>query len=56
MFESNVFPPLKFTQLSGAFSGLLSAAIENMNGIGGRPGWAWIFILVFFWNLFFYLL
>jgi len=31
--------------LSGAFSGLLSAAIENMNGVGGRPGWAWIFIL-----------
>jgi len=31
--------------LSGAFSGLLAAGIENMNGIGGRPGWAWIFIL-----------
>ncbi|KAG2143823.1 major facilitator superfamily domain-containing protein [Suillus bovinus] len=31
--------------LSGAFSGLLAAAIINMNGIGGRPGWAWIFIL-----------
>ncbi|KAF9447485.1 MFS general substrate transporter [Macrolepiota fuliginosa MF-IS2] len=31
--------------LSGAFSGLLAAAIQNMNGIGGRPGWAWIFIL-----------
>ncbi len=25
--------------------GLLAAAISNMNGIGGRPGWAWIFIL-----------
>ena len=25
--------------------GLLSAAIHNMDGIGGRPGWAWIFIL-----------
>ena len=42
------FFPLKFTQLSGAFSGLLSAAIENMNGVGGRPGWAWIFIIVLF--------
>ncbi|KAF8817606.1 MFS general substrate transporter [Phlegmacium glaucopus] len=31
--------------LSGAFSGLLAAAIVKMNGIGGRPGWAWIFIL-----------
>ncbi|KAF8185966.1 MFS general substrate transporter [Pholiota molesta] len=31
--------------LSGAFSGLLAAAIENMHGVGGRPGWAWIFIL-----------
>ena len=33
-------------QLSGAFSGLLAAAIQKMNGIGGKPGWAWIFILV----------
>jgi len=33
-------------QLSGAFSGLLAAAIEKMDGIGGKPGWAWIFILV----------
>lgn len=32
--------------LSGAFSGLLAAAIQNMHGIGGKPGWAWIFILV----------
>ncbi|TDL17656.1 MFS general substrate transporter [Rickenella mellea] len=31
--------------LSGAFSGLLAAAIINMDGIGGKPGWAWIFIL-----------
>ncbi|KAF5391363.1 hypothetical protein D9757_001856 [Collybiopsis confluens] len=31
--------------LSGAFSGLLAAAIVKMNGIGGRPGWAYIFIL-----------
>ncbi|KAF8817607.1 MFS general substrate transporter [Phlegmacium glaucopus] len=33
------------SSLAGAFSGLLAAAIVNMNGIGGRPGWAWIFIL-----------
>ncbi|KAI6116694.1 major facilitator superfamily domain-containing protein [Pisolithus croceorrhizus] len=31
--------------LTGAFSGLLAAAITKMNGIGGKPGWAWIFIL-----------
>lgn len=31
--------------LSGSFGGLLAAAIENMHGIGGKPGWAWIFIL-----------
>ena len=31
--------------LSGAFSGLLAFLIARMDGIGGRPGWAWIFIL-----------
>ncbi|KAK4454515.1 major facilitator superfamily domain-containing protein [Podospora aff. communis PSN243] len=31
--------------LSGSFGGLLAAAIETMNGIGGIKGWAWIFIL-----------
>ncbi|KII93819.1 hypothetical protein PLICRDRAFT_101571 [Plicaturopsis crispa FD-325 SS-3] len=31
--------------LAGAFSGLLAAGIQNMHGIGGKPGWAWIFIL-----------
>ncbi|ETS85425.1 hypothetical protein PFICI_03450 [Pestalotiopsis fici W106-1] len=31
--------------LSGAFSGLLAAAIAEMNGIGGLEGWRWIFIL-----------
>lgn len=31
--------------VSGSFGGLLAAAIENMDGLGGRPGWAWIFIL-----------
>lgn len=31
--------------LAGAFGGLLARGISEMNGIGGRPGWAWIFIL-----------
>lgn len=31
--------------ISGSFGGLLAAAIQNMNGIGGRPGWSWIFII-----------
>ncbi|KAK7951344.1 transporter [Apiospora aurea] len=31
--------------ISGSFGGLLAAAIENMDGIGGKKGWEWIFIL-----------
>jgi hypothetical protein len=31
--------------LSGSFGGLLAAAIQNMDGLGGKPGWAWIFII-----------
>ncbi|KAF8634477.1 hypothetical protein AX15_000917 [Amanita polypyramis BW_CC] len=31
--------------VAGAFSGLLAAGIAKMDGIGGRPGWAWIFII-----------
>ena len=31
--------------VSGSFGGLLAAAIGKMNGIGGKHGWAWIFIL-----------
>ncbi|TDZ49762.1 putative transporter [Colletotrichum trifolii] len=31
--------------LSGAFSGLLAAAIAQMDGVGGYEGWRWIFIL-----------
>lgn len=31
--------------IAGAFSGLLAAAIANMNGIGGYEGWRWIFII-----------
>jgi sugar phosphate permease len=31
--------------VSGSFGGLLAAAISDMDGIGGRTGWEWIFIL-----------
>ncbi|KAG5802607.1 hypothetical protein H9Q74_012918 [Fusarium xylarioides] len=31
--------------LAGSFGGLLAAVIAKMDGIGGKPGWAWIFIL-----------
>ncbi|KIW30858.1 uncharacterized protein PV07_02551 [Cladophialophora immunda] len=31
--------------LAGSFGGLLAAAISKMDGVGGKPGWAWIFIL-----------
>lgn len=30
---------------SGAFSGLLAAAIAKMSGLAGLSGWRWIFIL-----------
>jgi MFS family permease len=30
--------------LAGSFGGLLAAAIAQMDGIGGKPGWAWIFV------------
>ncbi|KAI8998868.1 MFS general substrate transporter [Trametes punicea] len=33
------------TSLASAFSGLLAAAIVRMDGVGGKPGWAWLFIL-----------
>ncbi|KAI0781188.1 MFS general substrate transporter [Trametes elegans] len=33
------------TSLASAFSGLLAAAIVRMDGAGGKPGWAWLFIL-----------
>lgn len=31
--------------IAGSFGGLLAAAISQMDGIGGKPGWAWIFII-----------
>jgi MFS family permease len=30
---------------AGAFGGLLARAIVEMRGVGGRSGWAWIFII-----------
>lgn len=30
---------------AGAFGGLLARGIVEMDGVGGRPGWSWIFIL-----------
>jgi len=31
--------------LAGAFGGLLARGISEMDGIGGKDGWAWIFII-----------
>ncbi|ORY88082.1 major facilitator superfamily domain-containing protein [Leucosporidium creatinivorum] len=31
--------------LAGAFGGLLAYGISQMDGLGGRAGWAWIFII-----------
>lgn len=31
--------------VSGAFGGLLAAAISNMQGAAGRPAWSWIFMI-----------
>jgi MFS family permease len=31
--------------VAGSFGGLLAAAISNMKHVGGKPSWAWIFIL-----------
>lgn len=31
--------------LAGSFGGLLAAAIAKMDGLGEKPGWAWIFII-----------
>ena len=32
--------------LAGSFGGLLAAAIAQMGGVGGKPGWAWIFVSI----------
>ena len=31
--------------IAGSFGGLLAAAIAQMDGLGGKAGWAWIFII-----------
>lgn len=31
--------------LAGAFGGILARGIAEMNGVGGRSAWSWIFIL-----------
>ena len=31
--------------ISGSFGGLLAAGIQKMDGLGGKGGWAWIFII-----------
>jgi len=30
---------------AGAFGGLLARGLEAMDGIGGKSGWCWIFII-----------
>lgn len=30
---------------AGAFGGLLARGIVEMHGVGGKSGWAWIFII-----------
>ncbi|KNZ82101.1 hypothetical protein J132_08284 [Termitomyces sp. J132] len=43
--QSRVSAFFSTASLSGAFSGILAFGIVQMNGVGHRPGWAWIFIL-----------
>jgi hypothetical protein len=31
--------------MAGAFGGLLTRGISELDGIGGKAGWSWIFIL-----------
>lgn len=33
------------TSLAGAFSGLLATGLVKMEGLAGKRGWAWIFIM-----------
>ncbi|KIJ55285.1 hypothetical protein M422DRAFT_73264 [Sphaerobolus stellatus SS14] len=42
-FRTAVFTSM--TTAAGAFGGLLAAAISNMDGVGDKAGWSWIFIL-----------
>ncbi|KAG6868027.1 hypothetical protein C0993_008227 [Termitomyces sp. T159_Od127] len=43
--QSRISAFFSTASLSGAFSGLLAYGIIRMDGVGRRPGWAWIFIL-----------
>ncbi|KAG6860541.1 hypothetical protein C0995_010003 [Termitomyces sp. Mi166 len=43
--QSRISAFFSTASLSGAFSGILAYGIIQMNGVGHRPGWAWIFIL-----------
>ncbi|KAG6895357.1 hypothetical protein C0992_001678, partial [Termitomyces sp. T32_za158] len=43
--QNRVTTFLVIATLTGAFSGLLAYGIIGMDGLGNRPGWAWIFIL-----------
>ncbi|KWU42228.1 transporter [Rhodotorula sp. JG-1b] len=45
--ESNLRIAIFFSSatLAGAFGGILAWAISHMGGIGGKGGWAWIFII-----------
>lgn len=45
MLQSRISIFFSAASLSGAFSGLLATGISKMGGKGGRPAWAWIFIL-----------
>jgi len=36
---------LSSTTLAGAFGGLLASALGKMDGVGGKAGWRWIFII-----------
>lgn len=36
---------LSSAALAGSFGGLLAAALAKMNGVAGKPGWAWIFLI-----------
>jgi len=43
--QSRISAFFQAASLSGAFSGLLAFGIINMDGIGHKAGWSWIFIL-----------
>ncbi|OGM44914.1 MFS transporter [Aspergillus bombycis] len=44
--EAGLFPGVAtIFPAAGSFGGLLAAAIAKMDGVGGKDGWAWIFIL-----------